>query len=70
MSAASPTTTARRRRRKPPPRVELSKLVLIRARLTDSEWKRIRTLAIKRDTTTADLVADTLRDALLKGAKP
>jgi hypothetical protein len=49
---------------------EVSKLVLIRARLTDSEWKRIRTLAIKRDTTTADLVADTLRDALLKGAKP
>jgi len=48
----------------------MSKLVLIRARLTDSEWKRIRTLAIKRDTTTADLVADTLRDALLKGAKP
>jgi hypothetical protein len=48
----------------------VSKLVLIRARLTDSEWKRIRTLAIKRDTTTADLVADTLRDALLRGAKP
>ena len=47
-----------------------NKLVLIRARLTESEWKRIRTLAIKRDTTTADLVADTLRDALLKGAKP
>jgi len=47
----------------------VTKLVLIRARLTDSEWKRIRTLAIKRDTTTADLVADTLRDALLKGAK-
>jgi len=50
--------------------VEVSKLVLIRARLTDSEWKRIRTLAIKRDTTTADLVGDTLRESLLKGAKP
>ena len=51
-------------------RLLVGKLVLIRARLTDAEWKRIRTLAIKRDTTTADLVADTLRDALLKGAKP
>lgn len=48
----------------------MSKLVLIRARLTESEWKRIRTLAIKRDVATADLVADALRDALLKGAKP
>jgi hypothetical protein len=48
----------------------MSKLVLIRARLSESEWKRIRTLAIKRDTTTADLVADTLRESLLKGAKP
>jgi hypothetical protein len=48
----------------------VSKLVLIRARLSESEWKRIRTLAITRDVTTADLVADTLRDALLKGAKP
>jgi hypothetical protein len=48
----------------------MSKLVLIRARLSASEWKQIRTLAISRDTTTADLVADTLRDALLKGAKP
>ena len=45
------------------------KLVLIRARLTDAEWKRIRTLAIKRDTTTADLVADALRDQLLRGNK-
>lgn len=48
----------------------MSKLVLIRARLTDAEWKRIRIIAVKRDTPTADLVADTLRDALLKGAKP
>jgi hypothetical protein len=48
----------------------MSKLVLIRARLSESEWMRIRTLAIQRSTTTADLVADTLRDALLKGAKP
>ena len=48
----------------------MSKLVLIRARLTEAEWKRIRQLAIKRDVTTADLVADALRDALLKGAKP
>jgi len=48
----------------------MSKLVLIRARLTETEWMRIRKLAITRDTTTADLVADTLRDALLKGAKP
>jgi len=48
----------------------MSKLVLIRARLTESEWKRIRTLAIRRDVTTADLVADALRESLLKGAKP
>ena len=48
----------------------MGKLVLIRARLTDAEWKRIRILAVKRETTTADLVADALRDALLKGAKP
>jgi hypothetical protein len=48
----------------------MPKLVIIRARLSDSEWKQIRTLAIQRSTTTADLVADTLRDALLKGAKP
>ena len=48
----------------------MSKLVLIRARLTDAEWKRIRQLAIRRDVKTADLVADALRDALLKGAKP
>lgn len=48
----------------------MSKLVLIRARLTDAEWKRIRVLAVKRDTTTADLVADALRESLLKGAKP
>jgi len=52
------------------PGAVMSKLVLIRARLTESEWKRIRTLAIKRDVATADLVADALRDALLKGAKP
>jgi hypothetical protein len=38
--------------------------------LTAAEWKRIRQLAIKRDIPTADLVADALRDALLKGAKP
>lgn len=43
----------------------MSKLVLIRARLTDAEWKRIRQLAIKRDTPTADLVADALRAHLL-----
>jgi hypothetical protein len=48
----------------------VSKLVLIRARLTDAEWKRIRQLAIMRDVPTADLVANALRDALLKGAKP
>lgn len=47
----------------------MSKLVLIRARLTADEWKRIRTLAIKRDVTTADLCGDALR-ALLKGGKP
>lgn len=48
--------------------MRVSKLVLIRARLTDSEWKRIRQLAIKRDTTTADLVANTLRESLLTNA--
>jgi hypothetical protein len=48
----------------------VTKLVLIRARLTDTEWKRIRKLAITRETSTADLVADALRESLLKGAKP
>ena len=48
----------------------MSKLVLIRARLTDAEWKRIRIIAVKQDVSTADLIGNTLRDALLKGAKP
>jgi ribosomal protein S3 len=49
--------------------VHVTKLVLIRARLTDAEWKRIRVMAVRQDTTTADLVADTLRAHLLRGAK-
>jgi hypothetical protein len=48
----------------------MSKLILIRSRLTEEEWRRIRTIAIERDTTTADLTANALRESLLKGAKP
>lgn len=44
--------------------------VVIRAKLTPAEWAAIRTLAIERGTNAASLVGVTLRDALLKGAKP
>lgn len=43
---------------------------MIRARITPEEWTAIRKLALDRDTAVADLVADALRRALLKGAKP
>jgi hypothetical protein len=44
--------------------------VLIRARLTDREWVRIRKLALDRNLPVSQMVGDALRDALLKGAKP
>lgn len=48
----------------------MTKLILIRAALTAAEWKRIRLLAVKHDTPTSHLVAQGLRESLLKGAKP
>lgn len=44
--------------------------VLIRAKITPDEWTAIRKLALERGVSVADLVADALRRALLKGAKP
>lgn len=44
--------------------------ILIRAKLTAKEWTRIRKMALDRDVPVSVLVADALRDALLKGAKP
>ena len=44
--------------------------ILVRTKLTPNEWKRIRKLALDRSIPVSELVADTLRDALLKGAKP
>lgn len=43
--------------------------VLVRAKLTPSEWKRIRKLALDREMPVSELAGDALR-ALLKGAKP
>jgi hypothetical protein len=46
------------------------KAIMIRAKLTDREWTRIRKIALDRNVSTADLIGAALRDALLKGAKP
>jgi hypothetical protein len=43
--------------------------VLVRAKLTENEWARIRKLAIDRKQPVSQLAGDALR-ALLKGAKP
>lgn len=44
--------------------------VLVRAKLTAAEWLMIRKLALDLNTPVSKLVADTLRESLLKGAKP
>lgn len=44
--------------------------ILVRTKLTEAQWRRIRKIALDRDVPVSQLVADTLRDALLKGAKP
>jgi hypothetical protein len=43
--------------------------ILVRAKLTQTEWKRIRKLALDRDVPVSELAGQALR-ALLKGAKP
>jgi predicted DNA-binding ribbon-helix-helix protein len=43
---------------------------MVRAKLTDREWTRIRKIALDRNVPTADLIGNTLRESLLKGAKP
>jgi hypothetical protein len=48
----------------------MSSLILIRAKLTAEEWKQVRRIGIDRDVPVSQLVADAIRDALLKGAKP
>jgi len=48
----------------------MSSPILIRAKITDNEWARIRKRAIDARTPVSQWVADALRDALLKGAKP
>lgn len=42
---------------------------LVRAKLSDSEWLRIRKLALDRKVPVSELAGDALR-ALLKGGKP
>jgi hypothetical protein len=44
--------------------------ILIRAKLTPAEWEQIRKIAHETNRPAAQLVADTIRESLLKGAKP
>ena len=46
------------------------KAIMLRAKLTDREWTRIRKIALDRGVSTADLIGTALRESLLKGAKP
>jgi hypothetical protein len=46
------------------------KAIMLRATITDREWARIRKIAIDRGVPTSQLVGATLRESLLKGAKP
>ncbi len=48
----------------------MSNTVLVRTSLTTDEWRNIRKIALDRDVAVSKLVADTLRETLLKGAKP
>ena len=43
--------------------------VLIRAKLTPREWARVRKIAIDRNVPVSALVADAIRECLLKGGK-
>ena len=47
----------------------MSNTVLVRAKLTDDEWRRIKAKAAMLGTPVSQLAGDALR-ALLKGAKP
>jgi hypothetical protein len=44
--------------------------ILVRTALTPAEWVSIRKLALERGEPVSKLVADVLRESLLKGAKP
>ena len=44
--------------------------ILVRAKLTDNEWARIRKRAIDERIPVSQWAGNALRDALLKGAKP
>ena len=48
----------------------MSAPVLIRAKITQAEWLRIRKKALDAGVPASVWVGDALRDALLKGAKP
>jgi len=48
----------------------MSKPIMLRASITPAEWKRIRKQAVDRGIPTTQLVAQGLRESLLKGAKP
>lgn len=43
---------------------------MLRASITANEWKLIRKMAVDRGIPTTQLVAQGLRESLLKGAKP
>lgn len=43
---------------------------MLRAKLTDREWLRIRQIALAREVPTSELIGTALRESLLKGAKP
>lgn len=48
----------------------MGKPIMLRAAITEHEWKRIRKMAVDRGVSTTQLVAQGLRESLLKGAKP
>lgn len=43
--------------------------IMLRAKLTEREWARIRKIAIDQGVPTSQLIGNTLRAALLRGAK-
>ena len=47
----------------------MSNTILVRTKLADDEWRRIKSAAALKGVTVTDFVTDTLR-AVLKGAKP
>lgn len=48
----------------------MSKTTLVRTKLTESEWLRLRKMALDLKTPVSALVTDAIREQLLKGVKP